>query len=81
MTTEIRNEIARLQRQMSDWNIEGRLDSDTEADIQAEIAGLHNDLYIATHPEQFAPTGGLNVPLFVAAIGSTPEELGWDEAA
>jgi hypothetical protein len=45
--TELRNEIARLQRQMSDWNIEGRLDADTEADMKAEIADLEEDLYDA----------------------------------
>lgn len=82
--SELRAEIARLQRVMSDWNIEGRLDSDTEADIKAEIDDLYDDLsdieQTRIEPE-YAATGGLNLDLFAKAIGATPEELGWDEAA
>ncbi len=73
-SSEIRNEIARLKRQMREWLIEGRLDSDVEADMQAEISDLEGDLRVMEHPEDYAPTGGLNEALFVAAFGRTPEE-------
>lgn len=73
--TEIGAEIARLQRQMSDWLIEGRLDSDVEAEIIAEIEALQEDLFQFHGEERLAPTGGFNVALFTAAMGATPEEI------
>ena len=71
---QIRNEIATLLRQMNDWQIEGRLDSEAEAEIKGEISDLQGDLYDAEHPEQYAPTGAFNEALFFAAFGKTPEE-------
>jgi hypothetical protein len=78
---EIAREIATLRRQMNDWLIEGRLDAETEADMLGQIADLewdaeHPDGVEVDHPyvEKYAPTGGLNVDLFVKAFGKTPEE-------
>ena len=69
---EIRNEIARLKRQMREWELEGRLDADVEAEMQGEILDLQDELYALS--DEPAGGGGLNVPLFVAAFGRTPEE-------
>lgn len=75
---ELTAEIGRLKRVMSDWNIEGRLDSDTEADMIGEIEDLQGDLYTLTDAEADS-TGGFNVPLFTAAMGASPEEIFGEE--
>jgi len=75
--TEIRSEIARLKRQMREWAFDGRLDSDVEADMKAEIADLQDDLtQFLDMAEDFraAPTAGLDEALFFAAFGRTPAE-------
>ena len=71
----LRADIATVARQMNDWGIEGRLDSDTEADMLGEIADLEEELAEVEHPEWSAPTGGINIPLACRAFGLTEEEL------
>ena len=74
---EIRNEIARLKRQMREWAFDGRLDSDVETEMKAEIADLEDDLtqlLDMTEDLRAAPTAGLDEALFFAAFGRTPAE-------
>lgn len=72
---EIAADIATLKRQMSDWNIEGRLDSDTEADLIDEIEALQEELSIREQDRAPAGGGGFNADLFTFLMGATPEEV------
>ena len=73
---QLRAEIATVARQMREWGIEGRLDSDQEAEMKAEIYEMEIELN-ALEPvrDRYAPTGGINIPLACRAFGLTPEAL------
>jgi hypothetical protein len=76
---QLRAEIATVARQMREWGIEGRLDSDTEAEMKAEIYEMEVELNALEEmepvPDKYAPTGGLNLPFACKAFGLTPEAL------
>ena len=78
---EIAADIAALKRIMSDWSAEGRLDSDTEADLIAEIEGLQEELSVRQDQRTPVSPGGIDMNKFALAMGVTPEELGWDGEA
>jgi hypothetical protein len=76
---QLRVEIATVARQMNEWGIEGRLDSDQEAEMKAEIYEMKLELNALEEMEpvrdRYAPTGGINISLACQAFGLTPEAL------
>jgi hypothetical protein len=76
---QLRAEIASTKARMHDWLCEGRLDSDTEREMLGEITDMENELEeiesMEPVPDKYAPTGGLNIPLCMAAFGMSEEEL------
>lgn len=65
----LRTEIARLTRQRNEWNILGRSDWDSDAEIAAEITDLEDELYRLEHADEY------DAPFTDAQIDAAQERM------
>lgn len=72
---EIAADIATCEAVLRTGEVNGfYLDSDCEADYRGWLEDLCEERNTRSNAADYAPTGGLNEALFVAAFGRTPEE-------